>query len=77
MTDAEQITFPRQYARTQRFTLGAPRAFTPAPDGSRIALLRTKTGADSATCLWTADPGSGALTLIADPVELLSGGGAE
>jgi len=77
MTDAEQITFPRQYARTQRFTLGAPRAFTLAPDGSRIALLRTKTGADSATCLWTADPVSGALTLIADPVELLSGGGAE
>ena len=77
MTDAEQTTFPRQHARTQRFTLGAPRAFTPAPDGSRIALLRTKTGADSATCLWTADPATGALTLIADPVELLRGGGAE
>ncbi|HET9170308.1 MAG TPA: prolyl oligopeptidase family serine peptidase [Actinospica sp.] len=77
MTDAEQITFPRQHARTQRFTLGAPRAFTPAPDGSRIALLRTKTGADSATCLWTADPLTGALTLIADPMELLSGGSAE
>jgi dipeptidyl-peptidase-4 len=77
MTDAEQTTFPRQHARTQRLTLGAPRAFTPAPDGSRIALLRTKTGADSATCLWTADPATGALTLIADPVELLAGGRAE
>jgi len=77
MTDAEQTTFPRQYARTQRFTLGTPRAFTPAPDGSRIALLRTKTGADSATCLWTADPATGALTLIADPVQLLAGTGDE
>ena len=77
MTDAEQTTFPRQYARTQRFTLGAPRAFTPAPDGGRIVLLRTRTGADSATCLWTADPATGALTLIADPVELLSDSGAE
>ena len=77
MTDAEQTSFPRQHARTQRFSLGAPRAFTPAPDGSRIALLRTKTGSDPATCLWTADPADGALTLIADPVELLSEGTAE
>jgi dipeptidyl-peptidase-4 len=77
MTDAEQTSFPRQHARTQRFTLGTPRAFTPAPDGSRIALLRTKTGSDSATCLWTAEPGTGTLTLIADPVELLADSGAE
>lgn len=77
MTDAEQTSFPRQHARTQRFTLGTPRAFVPAPDGSRIALLRTRTGSDSATCLWTAEPGTGALTLIADPVELLAESGAE
>ena len=77
MTDAEQTSFPRQYARTQRFTLGTPRAFLPAPDGSRIALLRTKTGSDPASCLWTADPGTGALTLVADPVELLAEAGAE
>ena len=77
MTDAEQTTFPRQHARTQRFSLGVPRAFTPAPDGSRIVLLRSKTGADAVTCLWTADPATGALTLIADPVQLLSDGAAE
>jgi dipeptidyl-peptidase-4 len=77
MTDAEQTTFPRQHARTQRFSLGVPRAFALAPDGGRVALLRTKTGSDAATCLWTADPASGALTLIADPVELLSEAGAE
>ncbi len=77
MTDAEQTSFPRQFARTQRFRLGAPGTITPAPDGSRIALLRTKTGSDRATCLWTADPRTGALTLIADPVDLLADSGAE
>ena len=33
-------SFPRQQARTQRFTLGAPRNVTVAPDGSRVAFLR-------------------------------------
>ena len=35
MTDS----FPRQHARTQRFTLGAPRNLTVAPDGARVAFL--------------------------------------
>jgi len=74
---AEQISFPRQYARTQRFTLGVPRAFAIAPDATRIAFLRTKTGSDRATCLWTAEPGSGAETLVADPVDLLAGTAGE
>lgn len=77
MTDAEQTTYPRQLARTQRFSRGVPRGFTPAPDGSRIVLLRTKTGTDGSGCLWTADPATGALTLIADPVQLLADSGAE
>jgi dipeptidyl-peptidase-4 len=74
---AEQISFPRQYARTQRFTLGVPRAFAISPDGERIAFLRTKTGSDRATCLWTADPQTGAEQLIADPVDLLAGTAGE
>lgn len=69
---ADQLTFPRQYARTQRFTLGAPRSFVIAPDGGSIAFLRTSTGTDRATCLWTADPRSGTERLIADPVDLLA-----
>lgn len=73
----EEISFPRQFARTQRFTLGVPRAFTIAPDGTRIAFLRTRTGADRATCLWTADPDTGAERLIADPVDLLAGSAGE
>ncbi|HEU5428284.1 MAG TPA: prolyl oligopeptidase family serine peptidase [Actinocrinis sp.] len=73
----EEISFPRQFARTQRFTLGVPRAFAIAPDGARIAFLRTKTGTDRATCLWTADPETGAERLIADPVDLLAGSSGE
>src|SRR5438270_5491010 len=73
----EEISFPRQFARTQRFTLGVPRAFAIAPDGARIAFLRTKTGVDRATCLWVADPETGEERLIADPVDLLSGSSGE
>ena len=40
----EELSFPRQYARTQRFTLGAPRAFTVSPDGGRVVFLRSRTG---------------------------------
>ncbi|HLK41693.1 MAG TPA: DPP IV N-terminal domain-containing protein, partial [Thermoleophilia bacterium] len=74
---SQEISFPRQFARTQRYTLGAPRAFCIAPDGARIAFLRTRTGADRATCLWTADPDGGTERLIADPVDLLAGTAGE
>ncbi|HEY3871283.1 MAG TPA: prolyl oligopeptidase family serine peptidase [Actinocrinis sp.] len=77
LTVNDEISFPRQYARTQRFTLGTPRAFSLAPDRSRIAFLRTKTGADRATCLWTVHPATGAERLVADPVDLLAGTAAE
>jgi dipeptidyl-peptidase-4 len=66
MTDS----FPRQQARTQRFTLGAPRAFQISPDGSRITFLRTKGGDDPVTCLWEADADTGAERLIAHPASL-------
>ncbi|GLW62224.1 peptidase [Actinomadura rubrobrunea] len=61
------ISFPRQSARTRRFTLGVPRAFQVAPDGSRVAFLRTRAGDDPVTCLWTLDPASGEERLVADP----------
>ncbi len=66
MTDS----FPRQQARTRRFTLGVPRAFRISPDGGRVAFLRTKTGSDPVTCLWVLDVSSGEERLVADPVTL-------
>jgi dipeptidyl-peptidase 4 len=60
-------SFPRQEARTRRFTLGVPRSFRISPDGARVAYLRTKGGGDPVTCLWTLDVGTGAERLVADP----------
>lgn len=37
-------SLPRQYARTRRFTLGTPHDFTIAPDGERVAFLRSRSG---------------------------------
>src|ERR1700757_2840726 len=53
-------TFPRQEARTRRFTLGVPRAFRVSPDGARVAYLRTRGGDDPVTCLWMLGVGGGA-----------------
>jgi dipeptidyl-peptidase-4 len=66
MTD----TFPRQYARTQRFSLGVPRSFQISPDGSQVAFLRSRGGSDPVTCLWVLDAGTGTEHLVADPVRI-------
>ncbi|MFE1782176.1 prolyl oligopeptidase family serine peptidase [Streptomyces sp. NPDC059506] len=71
----EQLSFPRQYARTQRFTLGAPRSFTVSPDGARTLFLRSSSGTDRAGALWVLDTDSGGERIAADPAVLL--GGAE
>src|SRR5882724_2450341 len=73
-----QLSFPRQHARTQRFTLGAPRSFTASPDGSRVVFLRSASGTDRANQLWVLDvtDDGGAERVAADPVTLL-GGAAE
>jgi dipeptidyl-peptidase 4 len=60
-------SFPRQEARTRRFTLGVPRAFRISPDGARVAYLRTGGGDDPVTCLWLLDLGGGQSRLVADP----------
>jgi dipeptidyl-peptidase-4 len=60
-------SFPRQEARTRRFTLGVPRAFRVSPDGARVVFLRTKGGADPVTCLWALDVEGGQERLVADP----------
>src|SRR5918996_47677 len=51
----EPDSFPRRHARTQRFTLGAPRAFSVAPDGSRVVFLRSSSGTDRSNALWVRD----------------------
>ncbi|MBH1935638.1 S9 family peptidase [Streptomyces sp. AV19] len=68
-----QLSFPRQYARTQRYSLGAPRSFTVAPDGSRVVFLRSRSGTDRSHVLWTLDLDDGRTRPAADPDVLLGG----
>ncbi|WP_406013370.1 prolyl oligopeptidase family serine peptidase [Streptomyces sp. NBC_00984] len=76
---SQQISFPRQHARTMRFTLGAPRAFTVSPDGERVIFLRSGSGTDRSGRLWVLDLPKGGTPkerVVADPAALL-GGSAE
>ncbi|MFJ7133326.1 S9 family peptidase [Streptomyces fungicidicus] len=70
-TDAD--SFPRRHARTLRFTLGAPRSFSVAPDGSRVVFLRSGSGTDRAHSLWVLDTEGGGERVAADPRALLGG----
>src|SRR5512139_3296561 len=63
-------SYPRQSARTRRFTLGVPRGFHIAPDGSYVTFLRTRGGSDAVTCLWSFDVATGEERVIADPRNL-------
>ncbi|MEU6051217.1 prolyl oligopeptidase family serine peptidase [Streptomyces xanthochromogenes] len=72
--DPGRLSFPRHSARTQRFTLGAPRAVTVSPDSERIAFLRSPSGTERANGLWVLDlVRGGAERIAADPVALLGG----
>jgi dipeptidyl-peptidase 4 len=60
--------FPRQLARTRRFSLGVPRAVTISADGGRVLFLRTSGGEDPISRLWLLDPGrDSGEQLLADP----------
>jgi dipeptidyl-peptidase-4 len=65
--------FLRMYSRTQRFTLGVPRQFGIAPDGSRVLFLRSTSGIEARMSLWSLDVDSGRETRLVDPADLLDG----
>jgi dipeptidyl-peptidase 4 len=54
-------SFPRQQARTRRFSLGVPRGFTTgiAPGGPLVLFLRSDAGDDPVNHLWRHDPITG------------------
>ena len=73
MTDHQAAeSFPRQYARTRRFTLGEPRNVVVSPDGQRIVFIRSRAGDDPINCLYVLDVATGEERLIADPLLLLN-----
>ncbi|MEU4423860.1 prolyl oligopeptidase family serine peptidase [Actinoplanes sp. NPDC024001] len=67
--------FPARYARTRRFTNGAPRQVTVTSDGSAVFFLRSASAEESADQLWVFDPATGAESLLADPAKLPRSGG--
>ena len=60
-------SFPRQYARTQRLSLGEPRSFSVSPDGSRVIFIRSHSGSDSVNTLWCLDTATGVERELLDP----------
>ena len=64
-------SFPRRYARTQRFSLGAPRNISVSADGQRLVFLRSEAGDDPINMLWVHDIGAAAEPrVVADPKTL-------
>jgi dipeptidyl-peptidase-4 len=61
--------YPRAYARTKRFTLGAPRTFTVSPDGRRVLFLRSRAGDDPVNALWSFEVEAAEERLLFDPSE--------
>ncbi len=65
--------FPSQYARTRRFSLGQPRGFTVASDGSRVLFLRSRSGVDPLTSLYVYDVAAATEWMLADAGEVSLG----
>ncbi len=79
VTSVTSVTesFPRASARTARFTRGAPRALHLDPTGARLLFLRSRSGSDPVSVLWSMDTVTGEETLVADPRDLLAEGDEE
>ena len=59
-------TFPRQFARTQRLTLGEPRNIVVSPDGARVVFCRSLGGSDAVNSLYVLDVATSTETCVAD-----------
>lgn len=75
MTEPSPDTFPRQNARTLRFSLGRPRSFSISDDGATVLFVRSGSGTDRVGCLWSWTEQAGEVELV-NPGQLL-GGAAE
>jgi len=63
-------TFPRQYARTQRLSLGEPRNFTVSSNGESVVFARSQSGSDSVNSLWVLNTHSGEEREVLNPRSL-------
>ena len=68
-------TFPRQYARTQRLSLGEPRSFTLSPCSQRLVFARAASGSDSVNMLWVLNTQTGEEKVVFNPQAVLDNTG--
>ena len=66
MSKTVSDTFPRQFARTQRLTVGEPRNIVVSPDGARVVFCRSLGGSDSVNSLYVLDVATSTETCVAD-----------
>ena len=69
----DTAAFPREYARTRRFSLGAPRSVTVSPDGERVVFLRSQAGDDPTTSLWVLTTADGVEHRVGDSADVVRG----
>lgn len=72
-----QPSYPRQSARTQRFTRGVPRNLGVTADGKRVLFIRSASGTDPVGRLWALEVGTGTERELVDPLSLLVSGEEE
>ncbi|MEC7715978.1 MAG: S9 family peptidase, partial [Actinomycetota bacterium] len=70
-------SFPRQNARTRRFTIGAPRSFSLSAGGDWITFLQSNSSEDPFNKLWAWSASSGQTKVIADLEALINSGSSE
>lgn len=78
----KHVLFPREYARTKNYSLGAPRTIRVSRRADRLFFLRSSSGDDERLSLWFADvPASSdtplAEVLLVDTAELASAARSE
>ena len=70
-------SFPRQNARTRRFTIGAPRSFSLSAGGDWVTFLQSNSSEDPLNKLWAWSASSGQTKVIADLETLINNGSGE
>ncbi|MGZ4639828.1 MAG: DPP IV N-terminal domain-containing protein, partial [Actinomycetes bacterium] len=77
LPETTELSYPRQSARTQRYTRGAPRNLAVTGTGSQVLFVRSSSGTDPVGRLWALDVATGEERVLVDPVNLLSTGDEE